>query len=136
MGRYTPRVMPEKMTTTDKWTLVVAVAAFGLSLFTFFDTRAQLRLASSQAKAYVQVLKAELVEPLETTPWAAQSLAYRLRVDVAGATVQRTDVHVIRDGPAIAVVQVLDQADAMAAELPAQAVRAVLEGMVSVFGQA
>ena len=77
-----------------------------------------------------------VVEPLETTPWAAQSRAYRLRVDVAGVTVQRTDVHVIRDGPAIAVVQVLDQSDPMAAELPAHAVRAVLEGMVSVFGQA
>ena len=66
--------MPEKMTTTDKWTLVVAVAAFGLSLFTFFDTRAQLRLASSQAKAYVQVLKAELVEPLETTSFVTLRL--------------------------------------------------------------
>ena len=76
-----------------------------------------------------------VVEPLETTPWAAQSRAYRVRVDVAGATVQRTDVHVIRDGPGIAVVQVLDQAEPMAAELPVTAVRAVLESMVSVFGQ-
>lgn len=75
-----------------------------------------------------------VLEPLATTPWAAQARAYRIRVDVAGATVQRTEVHVIRDGPAIGVVQVLDQGEAMAPDLPAQAVAAVLDGMVDELG--
>ena len=66
--------MARKMTSAERWTLLVAVAALGLSVFTFFDTRAQLRLASRQAKAYVQVLKAELVEPLETTSFVTLRL--------------------------------------------------------------
>lgn len=59
--------MTEKMTTAERGALIVSLAALGLSLFTYFDTRAQLRLASNQAKAYVQVVKAELVEPLDST---------------------------------------------------------------------
>jgi hypothetical protein len=129
--------------TGDAITNEVRVAASDSHAAAVFDAATSIEaiecvraaVESQAASLLAPATPVAVVEPLETTPWAAQSLAYRLRVDVAGATVQRTDVHIIRDGPAIAVVQVLDQADTMAAELPAQAVRAVLEGMVSVFGQ-
>ena len=129
--------------TGDAITNEVRVAASDSQAAAVFEAATSIEAtecvrAAVQAQATSQLAPATpvaVVEPLETTPWAAQSRAYRVRVDVAGATVQRTDVHVIRDGPGIAVVQVLDQADTMAAEVPAHAVRAVLDGMVGVLGQ-
>ena len=44
---------------------------------------------------------AAVIEPLQTTPWAEQAMAYRVQVDVDGLPAQHTDVHIIRSGPAI-----------------------------------
>jgi len=76
---------------------------------------------------------AAFVEPLETTPWAEQSRAYRIRVDVTGQPLEWLDVHVLRGDRAIAVVQVLDQAERIASEVPVNAVRAVLDGLTATF---
>ena len=77
---------------------------------------------------------AAVIEPLQTTPWAEQAMAYRVQVDVDGLPAQHTDVHIIRSGPAIAVVQVFDQGEAMSDDVPVDAVHVVLDGMVATFG--
>jgi hypothetical protein len=79
-------------------------------------------------------IPAAVIEPLQTTPWAEQAMAYRVQVNVAGLPVQHTDVHIVRSGPAIAVVQIFDQGEAMSDDVAVEAVNAVLDGMVSTFG--
>ncbi|MBS1208793.1 MAG: hypothetical protein H6R19_1191 [Proteobacteria bacterium] len=48
----------------EVWTAVVAALALAVSLFTWLDTRKQLSLTSGQVRAYLQVVEAELSEPM------------------------------------------------------------------------
>jgi hypothetical protein len=128
----------------DAITNEVRVAASASNAAEVFDAATSIEAtecfrAALESRAVSQFAPAApitaAIEPLETTPWADQAAAYRVRVDVAGAPVQWVDVHILRNGPAVAVVQLLDQGERMSAELPVHAVRAVLDGMVANFGR-
>ena len=51
----------------DVWAVVIAMMALIVSGLNWWDVRKQLRLASGQARSYVQVVEASLKEPLSST---------------------------------------------------------------------
>jgi hypothetical protein len=126
----------------DAITSEVRVASSGAHAAEVFDAATSIdgiecvrSAVESQAVAQVAPgVPVAVIEPLPATPWAEQAMAYRVQVNVGGLPVQRTDVHIVRNGDAIAVVQLFDQGEAMSDDVAVGAVHAVLDGMVSTFG--
>ena len=66
----------------DVWAVMIATAAFSISVITWLDVSRQLKLYRGQVRAYVQVVDASLVESIAD----ASFLKLQLRLRNAGQT--------------------------------------------------